>query len=194
MKQDNLNPSDSAKIIDEALSHVRNEKTGAYYYYILWGLILMIHFFLRYCKIVYPLLSDYYIDLIIYGVFPIGGILSFIRKDKDAQTENLVTKLEKVYAFGFVGFAICYAILGFVEIKTHVDFKTSLYPMLLGFTVFVTGGITGYKLSIVGGSIGMIISLFTLIVGTEWQYLLCSLASLICCVLPGLFMKQVKNV
>ncbi len=194
MKKDNLDPSGATKIIDEALSHVRNEKTGAYYYYILWGLILMAHFFLRFCKFSYPFLSDYYIDLFIYGVFPMGGILSFIRKDKDEQNEKLVTKIEKVYAFGFIGLAICYAVLGFVEIKTHVDLKTPLFPLLIGFTVFITGGITDYKLSIIGGAIGMIISFFTLILDAEWQYLLCSMASLVCCVIPGFFMKKVYNV
>lgn len=190
METENFNPNDSIKTIENALSQAKSEKTGAYYYYILWGALLFIHFLLLFFMTRFPDFKSGLLTSIIWSVFPIGGLLSYLRGKKEDKTEKLVSHYEKVYLYAFGGFALAYGIIFLSSIVQQSSLFISLFPVLIGLTVFVVGGITNHKASLVGGVIAIVLTAFSLNTSIEFQYLFAALASLITCLLPGFLMKK----
>lgn len=193
MNDQEFSPDDSLKTIDEALRQVKSEKTGASFYYLLWGLVLFIYFFLLFVRVWHPEVIGTLLTTLMYGVFPIGGLLSYLRSKQDDRREKFRVYFENVYLFGFAGFAIAYGIIFMTSIYPNPVLPVILFPLLLGFTVFVVGGITKHKVSVVCGILGMVCTGISLNVSLEMQYLIAAVASVIVCVIPGLLMKN-KNV
>lgn len=193
METENFNPNDSIKTIENALNQAKSEKTGAYYYYILWGTLLFIHYLLLFFTTRFPDFKNGLLATIIWSVFPIGGLLSYLRGKKDEKTEKLLSHYEKVYLYAFGGFALAYGIIFISSIIQQSSLFVSLFPLLIGLTVFIVGGITKHKISLTGGALGIVLTGISLNTSIEFQYLIASLASLITCLLPGLLMKK-RNV
>ncbi len=190
METDNFNPIDSIKIIEDALAQAKSQKTGAHYYYILWGTLLCIHYLLFFLISKFPDYKSGVLTTIIWSVFPIGGLLSYLRGKKDDRTENVLSFYEKVYLYAFGGFALAYGVIFIASNIQQSSLFISLFPLLLGLTVFTVGGITKHKMSLVGGVLSIILTGISLNTLVEYQYLLASLASLITCLLPGILMKK----
>ncbi len=190
METSNFNPSDSIKTIEDALKQVKSEKTGASYYYVVWGTLLLIHYLLLFFVTRFPDLKGNFIETIIWGVFPLGGLLSFLRGKKDSKNEKMLSLHEKVYLYTFGGFALCYGTVFIASAITEPSFLIAIYPLLLGFTVFVVGGITKHKPSLICGVLSILCTGISLNVSLELQYLLAALASLISCIIPGFLMKN----
>lgn len=193
MEAENFTPSDSIKIIEKALSQAKSEKTGAYYYYTLWGALLFIHYLLLFLISRFPDFKGGLLTTIIWSVFPFGGLLSYLRSKKDEKTEKVLSHYEKVYLYAFGGFALAYGIIFISSIIQQSSLFVSLFPLLLGLAVFVVGGITKNKISLISGVLAIIMTAISLNTSIEFQYLVASLASLITCLLPGLLMKK-RNV
>ncbi|HET8573530.1 MAG TPA: hypothetical protein VFL76_06630 [Edaphocola sp.] len=193
MNKQEFSPDDSLKTIDQALRQAKAEKTGASFYYLLWGAILFIYFFLLFVKAWHPEVIGGLLTTLMYGVFPIGGLLSYLRSKGDDRREKARGYFENVYLFGFAGFAIAYGIIFLTSVYRDPVLPAISFPLLLGFTVFVVGGITKHKASIICGILGMICTGVSLNVSLEMQYLIAALAAVIVCIVPGLLMKY-KNV
>lgn len=193
MEGSNFSPDESIKTIEEAFKQARSEKTGATFYYILWGTLLMLHYLLLFFVTKFPDLKGGFTTTLIWSVFPIGGFLCYLKGKKEQKTENVLSLYEKVYLFAFGGFALTYGMVFFSSLIQHSSLFISLFPLLLGFTVFVVGGITKHNASIIGGVLGIILSSISLNISLEYQYLLAALSSLISCLIPGLLMIN-KNV
>lgn len=193
MNKQDFSPGDSLKTIDQALRQAKAEKTGASFYYLLWGVLFFIYFFLLFVKAWHPEAIGSLLTTLMYGVFPIGGLLSYLRSKQDDRRAKARAYFENVYLFGFAGFAIAYGIIFLTSIYPNPVLPVILFPILLGFTVFVVGGITKHKASVICGILGMICTGISLNVSLEMQYLLAALASVIVCIIPGFLMKN-KNV
>jgi len=193
METRDFTPGDSIKTIEYALQQARSEKTGAYYYYIVRGALLFIHYFLFFLITKFPDWKSGLMTTIIWGVFPIGGLLSYLRGKKDAGTEKALSYHEKIYLYAFGGFAIAFGTVFISSFIQHATLFISLFPVLIGFPVFVVGGITRHRASIIGGVLAIIFTGISLNTSMEIQYLIAALSALISCLIPGLLMKN-KNV
>ena len=193
MDQESFNPADSIKTIEKAFNQTRLVKTGASYYYVLWGALLFIHYLLFFLITRFPDFRSGVITTIIWCVFPIGGLLSYLRGKKEEKVEKVVPLYEKVYLYAFRGFGLAYGMIFIVSNVQQSSLFVSLFPLLLGLTVFIVGGITKHRSSLVGGLLSIILSGISLNASLEFQYFIASLASLITCMLPGLLMKN-RNV
>jgi Ca2+/Na+ antiporter len=190
MEKENFNPNDSIRTIENALNQAKTEKTGAFYYYILWGTLLSIHYGLLFFTTKFPEYKNGFLETITWSVFPIGGLLSYLRSKKDDKTETALPLNEKVFLYGFGGFALAFGVIFIASSVQQPSLMIALFPLLLGFTVFVIGGVTKDKVSLIGGVLGMIITGISLNTVLEYQFLLASLASVVACLLPGILMKN----
>lgn len=193
MEAENLNPGDSIKIIEEALQKAKQEKTGAYFYYWLWGIALFIHYLLLFLVTKYPEWKGHFLEILIWSVFPIGGLLSYLRSKKDKETERILSYFERVYLYAFGGFALAYGTIFIASAVRYPGLSVSLFPLLLGLSVFVVGGITKHSASLIGGILGIICTGISINVSLEYQYLFAALSPLISCIIPAILMKN-RNV
>ena len=192
MENENFNAADSIKTIDQALAQAKAERTGAQFYYIVWGTLLFLHFIIRYFLLRYPQSSSDLLDVATWAVFPVGGIISYFRSKRDDKIEKVVPLYEKIYAYAFGGFALAYGVTYFASVA-RPDLQGSFFSVLLGFTVFVTGGLTKHTPSLVGGTLAILLGGISLNVTPEIQCLLAAIASLSACLAPGMLMSN-RNV
>ncbi len=190
MDKNTFSVSDSLKTIETAINETKTSKTGASFYYILWGLLLIFNFIIHFLIILKPELNGTLLDKFNWVIFPIGGFLSYLNKNKDKKNETFVPQLEKVYFFGFTGFAFVYAVLNFASSYLTFPITIMFFPLTIGFTVYVVGGISRHKLSIIGGIISMLLSAVSILSIIEIQYLLASIACITSCIIPGISMRK----
>ncbi len=193
MENDNFNPADSIKTIDEALAQAKAEKTGAQFYYVLWGSLLFCHFALQYIKTKSPQADGDLLDIAIMAVFPIGGFLSYLRSKRDDRTETVVPRFEKIYSYAFGGFALAYTIMFVASAFSNPALYSTFFSLLIGLTVFITGGLTQHKPSIAGGVLAIILAGIGLNAPAGMHFMLAAIASLSSCFIPGILMKN-RNV
>jgi quinol-cytochrome oxidoreductase complex cytochrome b subunit len=190
MGKNTFSTTDSLRTIEAAINEAKSSKTGASFYYILWGLILSIYFTLHFFIITNPELQGTKIDTFNWVLFPIGGLLSFFNKSKDQRTETNVPQLEKVYLFAFTGFAFMYAVLTFASTYLSSSLAIMLFPLIIGSTVYVVGGISRHKISICSGILSMLLTVLSILSKIEIQFLIASIACILSCIIPGISMRK----
>ena len=190
MDKNTFSATDSLKTIEAAIIEAKSSKTGASFYYILWGIILFIYFIVHTIIILKPELRGTIIDTFNWVLFPIGGLLSFINKSKDQKEESYVPQLEKVYLFAFTGFAFMYAVLTFASNYLSSSIAIMFFPLIIGSTVYVVGGISKHKISIFGGILSMLLTVVSILSEIEIQFFMASLACIASCIIPGITMRK----
>ena len=191
MKTNNeFNIAQSIHTIEAALQHAKIQKTGASYYYILWGIVLAIYFGLHFLSIHFFSEWSGVVGNFSWIVFPLGGILSGINKRRDDELETSVGPLEKVYFWSFVGFASVYGIVTVVSIWMSNSLSLALFPLFLGYTVFMVGGISKHYPSVILGGLSMLLALMTLTSDLELQYGFAAMSAVISAIIPGLLMRK----
>ncbi|MEN9973577.1 MAG: hypothetical protein RIS20_1924 [Bacteroidota bacterium] len=186
----NLTPNESLKNIETILNETQSKRTGASFYYVLWGIVLFIYFFLNFIISSWPFLHHSNLQSWIWIIFPVGGILSVINKKKDQGIETVVSHYERVYFFAFSSFAMSYGFATIASFSLNNHLSLILFPMLLGITVYVVGGITKHTASIVGGLLGVLLSVLSIFSGLELQFVFAALAALFSSLIPGILMKN----
>ena len=188
MDKSKFNTVDSLKTIEAAFNETKATKTGASFYYVLWGTVLFLYFFLQFTISKTPDLKDSLLHTFSWILFPIGGILSLLNKSK--EEESYVPFFEKVYFWAFTAFACMYAVLTFASLYLSSSLMIMLFPLIIGSTVYIIGGITKHKTSIIGGVIGILFSLFSVLSATDFQYLIAALTCISTCIVPGISMRN----
>lgn len=190
MKPDHFSAGASIRTIENALLQARAEKTNAAYYYKLWGIVLSIHYLLLFSASRFPGLKGGVLETIIWGVFPVAGLLSYLRSKKDARKEKALSLYEKVYLFAFGGFALSFGWMFIMTAATQSRLQMVLFPLLIGVTVFVVGGITKHRASVAGGAAAIVCAGISANASLEMQYILAALAALVSCMIPGFLMSR----
>ena len=190
MDKNSFIAENSLRTIEAAINEAKKSKTGASFYFIVWGLILLINYTLHYLIIIKPILKGTIIDTFIWLIFPIGGLLSYLNKSKDKKKETYVPHLEIVYLFAFTGFAFIYGILSFASTFLSSSISIMFFPLIIGSTVYIVGGISKHKPSIIGGIISMLLSVVSILSIIEIQYLMAALSCIFACIIPGITMKK----
>jgi hypothetical protein len=190
MDKNTFSATDSLKTIEAAIIEAKSSKTGASFYYILWGIILFIYFIVHTIIILKPELRGTIIDTFNWVLFPIGGLLSYINKSKYQKEESYVPQLEKVYLFAFTGFAFMYAVLTFASNYLSSSIAIMFFPLIIGSTVYVVGGISKHKISIFGGILSMLLTVVSILSEIEIQFFMASLACIASCIIPGITMRK----
>ena len=190
MDRNNFNATDSIKTIELAIIEAKTLKTGSSFYYILWGFILFIYFIIHYIVILIPMLKGTIMSTFSFVLFPIGGLLSYLKKNKDQKEETYVPQLEKVYFFAFTSFAFMYAVLTFASTYLSSSIAIMFFPLIIGSTVYVVGGISRHKISIFGGFFSMLLTVLSILSIIEIQFLIAAIACIFACIIPGITMRK----
>lgn len=184
-----MNISDSIKTIEESLATARKTKTGARFYYILWGCILFLYFLIHFLAITYFKNNNETFLNWTWVLFPLGGFGSMINKKTDDKNEIAKSHFDRVYFVVFIALSIMYAIVTFISIRLNQHLIITLFPMLIGSAVFITGGLTKHLPSIIGGALSMTLTVISYNAELNLTYLLAATAALCACIIPGILMK-----
>jgi hypothetical protein len=190
MDTSKFNTVDSLKTIEAAFNETKTAKTGASFYYILWGIVLFLYFSLQFTISKNPVLKGSLLHTFSWVLFPIGGIFSYLNKSKEQEKESYVPFFERVYFWAFTAFACLYGVLTFASAYLSSPLMIMLFPSIIGATVYTVGGITKHKASIIGGIIGIVFSFLSVLSATDFQYLIAALACISTCIIPGISMRK----
>lgn len=125
------------------------------------------------------------------GVIVLTGYFIFFRKSKVTTTTAISTR------FVWIGIILAHNIVVIItkSFLHEVNFAL-LHPLqmvLIGFALFVTGGIYRFWLLVSGGVIMWIAALFAANYDLNIQFMIRSIAEVICFIIPGFFMIQLKK-
>ncbi len=190
MNENKFNAADSLKTIEAAIKETKTIKTGAAFYYILWGFILCCYFLIQYLIQIKTELKGSVLDTFNWVLFPFGGIFSYLNKRKDEKNETYVPQLEKVYFFSFTGFAIIHAVLTFSSVFLSLPLSIIFFPLISGLTVYIVGGISKHKIAIFGGLFSMLLSIISITSTVEIECFLASIACITSFIIPGITMRK----
>ena len=194
METNQFSPHDAVETINTSLNEAKMVKTGARFYYLLWGTILFLYYTINaYLKHSEEETPNPFLFILGIFLFPLGGLISGLRKRFDKKNENATSKLEQIYFIGFIGFALAYAILFVSSLSYDPTITVIYFPLLIGLTVFNIGYNTKHWPSVIGGVISMLCSLFNWNYNYDVVYSISAFAALVALIIPGLLMKN-RNV
>ncbi len=183
----NMKQQDSMNIIKDMMLTAREEySAGAAYYFVLWGIIMMIYSIINYIGLSTGNGWESWSTIL----FAIGGILSFIKSKQTDKTENAVGRHDRLYMFVWGGVGACLAVTWGLGTVLGVNAIIPVTLMLYALASFITGGTTKYTPSIVGSIICMLFAVAAMFLNFAMQNLVCAAAVLFVHVIPGLMMKS----
>ena len=190
MDNERMTPQKSISVIEDAMRKAQNETGSARFYLILWGALIMVYALINYLNLrgqgSITTLANWS-----WVVFPVGGLFSFLRTRKDDKTEVLKPLNDKLYMYTWGGTGLCLGAVSFCAINFGgVLIIPPVLLLLFGFTAFVTGGVTSFVPSIVGGILCIISAAIAFVLPLELQ-LVCTCSGVCASTLvPGLLMKK----
>lgn len=187
MSQSNMSEKQSLDIINDMLTNAKEEDAGgSAFYFILWGIIVMVFSVLTY----YAIITKAAWQPWTYMLFLIGGIASFIRSKSDDKKEIAKSRYDRLYMFVWSGVGICLGLSwGFVAL---IGINNILPVSLLfyGLASFITGGVSRYYPSLIGSIICFVCVIFAFQTDFVHQNLICAFAVFCVHVIPGLMMNR----
>jgi len=193
MENDQLNPRESLNIIENAIKNAQHEKDGAAYYLVLWGSLIIIFYILNYF---------FEINAVSHAtkswatlVFPIGGLLSYLHSRKTDKLEVAKPLNDRLFLYCWGGTALCIGAWFLIPTASKIDNYTALIAMVFGLAAFITGGVTRFLPSIVGGIISILLSGIIPLLAFPNHYWAAAIAVAAACLIPGILMysTQKKN-
>ncbi len=186
-----MTPQKSISIIEDAMRKAQQEKTGARFYLILWGTLIIVYALTNFSSLHYPSPAALTLSSLSWIVFPLGGLLSILRTRKDDKTETTKPINDSLYMFAWGGTGLCMGAIAFFAFTfKNADIIPPVILLIFGFAAFVTGGVTRFYPSLVGGIISILIGAAAFNLSLEYQLLAGSAGILAATVIPGLLMKK----
>lgn len=184
------------RIIEDALKHTSAENTGAAYYYILWGCCLFLFFLLQFLGRSNPSQPVAQAVSLSWMVFPLGGLLSYLHNRKDKKEEKIVPLYERFYTFVWGGVGLALGAVSACSLFKFPEFYIITTALLFGLASFITGGVTKFRPSVIGGAICIVCAAIAIDLPIDIKCLAGAAGMLSACIVPGVLMKksQTSNV
>jgi MFS family permease len=185
MNTEQMHEEQSFEIIQNMINTAKQEhSTGAAFYFVLWGLVVMAFSILTF----FALHTHGDWQPWSYNVFLVGGIVSIIHSKRADKKETTKSWFDNLYMFVWSGVGICLGITwgfaGVIGIANVIPISLMVY----GFASFITGGTIKYHPSLIGSIICFLCVIVALNLTFEWQNLVCAFAVLCAHVIPGVMM------
>ena len=184
--QNQLNPTESLKVISEAINQTKENIKGQSFYYILWGWIVSIASFSDYLLLLADFKQSYLPWLIL---IPIGWIVSItysIKKEKSLKYETYLDVFLKnlwiVIGISFIGII-------FISFSLKVN-PTSYILLLAGIGTLVSGLTMKFKPLSIGGILLFIFSIVSLFVENDETLLVNGIAIIFGYLIPAYLLKK----
>lgn len=181
----------SISTIENAFKLVKNEKNDAGYYLSLWGGLVFLYSLILF--IAFSLKITVLTNIANYAwiVFPFGGLLSILHSRKTEKRENHKLLFERLYLYVWSGTGIGFVLILLFDQTNDPSSILPFYILLFGLASFITGGVSKFKPSLIGGIICCVIAAIAMIYPVlKIQFLLAALGALFSALIPGLIMNR----
>jgi FtsH-binding integral membrane protein len=192
MDQQKLSVKESLSIIEEATKKARQEKTGAAYYLILWGALISLFFLCNYIAYQFDPKQGKQISSLAWNLFLVGGLLSYLHTKKMDKLETTKPLNDSLYMYTWGGVGLCLGVMGMFNAYRGIPIDVTLITLLFGFASFITGGVTRFSASLIGGVIAIVFAGITTVATAEFSFLFGALGVFTGIFVPGIIMNQKK--
>tara|TARA_R110002033_G_C3865283_1_gene236822 strand:+ start:148 stop:717 length:570 start_codon:yes stop_codon:yes gene_type:complete len=186
--QNQLTPTESLKVISEAINQTKENIKDQSFYYIMWGWLISIASFTHYVLLFKDFKQSYLPWLIL---MPIGWIVSItyaMKKEKSLKYETYLDVFLKnlwiVIGISFIGII-------FISSSLKVN-PTSFILLLAGIGTLVSGLTMKFKPLSIGGIMLFIFSIVSLFVGNSETLLVNGIAIIFGYLIPAYLLKKSK--
>lgn len=165
-------------------------KSGAGYYYIIWGLLLTSYYFLLFLTtsgFIQPKIAQF-----AWLLFPIGGIISMIAARKLDSSERILPLQDRIHAFIWIGIALA-LFMGILQSGFKLKGFMFESGLMISVATFITGGIFRFSAGIIAGMAGIFISAFIPFTEIPISALLTGCSLCVSLLIPGIIMVSKNN-
>lgn len=181
----------SISTIENAFKLVKNEKNDAGYYLSLWGGIVFLYSLIVFIALALKITVLTNIANYAWVVFPFGGLLSLLHSRKTAKSENHKLLFERLYLYVWSGTGIGFIVILLFNQTIDPISIIPIYILMFGLASFITGGVSKFKPSLIGGVICCVFAAIAMIYPfLKMQFLLAALGALFSALIPGLIMNR----
>ncbi len=189
-ESDELTNAQSLQIITEMIGKAkRNIAKKGSFYFLLWGVVVMIGNFGHYIIEVYDLYpAPYAIWLIIIPAI-IMSIVYSVKQNREAKTTS---QIDRVYSNLWIGiFVVLMTVLFFMS---KLSFNHNAVILLLAsLGTFVSGRLINFTPLVLGGVALWISAIIAFNVSVQDQYLVAGFAIIVGYLIPGFLLRQAER-
>lgn len=182
-----FSPQESLLLIQSMIDKTKVTVADDSFYFLLWGWLTFICCIAAYVLKVYLQYPNHYF---VWFLMPVGAIISGIYGIKQSKKEKVKTFVGEAVWYLWIGLAIAFILLAFINSFTF-GWQTAFtyYILLYAIGTFVTGKLLRFKPLVIGGLINFILAAVSVKFGYDLQLLIGALAILISYIIPGYLLK-----
>lgn len=184
LNNDPLSEKESLQLINEMIGKAKKSYVTKGIASIVWGILIIICSMITWARVAYgfdPGFDEWL--LVFFAVIP--QIYFGIREKK---RKNFVAHDEATMGYVWSTFGICIFLLSFYNGKFGGESSTTLFMMLYGMPVFITGGIFKFKPMIFGGIVCWLLAIVSLYTSFKTDMLFMAACGLFAWLVPGIIL------
>lgn len=189
-QEQQMSPQQSMDLINDMISKAKNSFQKMSFYFLLWGVLLIVAGLIEYYLDRVLLWDHSYIGWPVIGT--LGGIIAGVHGAREGKKQGVTTFTDRVTMFLWSGFVISLVLIIIGAVASNMN-PGPFIIVITGLPTFVSGGIMRFKPLMIGGIIFWIIGLASFFVLEEYRSLVFSFAILCGYVIPGLMLKRAEN-
>lgn len=182
-----LNPTESLKIISKAINQTKENIKEQSFYYIMWGWLISIASFTNYLLLLLTDIKKSYITWLI--LMPIGWIISIVYSKKREKNMKYETQLDTFLKNLWIVIGVSF--IGVIYISYTLKINPTPFTLLLaGIGTLVSGLTMKFKPLSIGGIILLFFSIISLFVGNYETLLINGIAIILGYLIPAYLLKK----
>lgn len=185
-----FNEESALKIISEMIEATRSDVRSHYFFYLLWGFLV-----LTACLLEYSLLQffDYPRHYIGWPVLMgIGAFISILYSIRKYGNKSASTYIGNFFTYFFIGWSVSLLMLLFFAIDGNYKLIQPISLAMYGLATFVSGGILRFRPLIWGGAIAWVAAAVSYFCPFPVQLLITAATVLVAYLVPG-FLLKIRN-
>jgi len=183
-----FNEESALKVISEMIEATRNDVRSNYFFYLLWGFLVLTASLLEYSLLQFFHYPHHYLGWPV--LMGIGALVSIAYSIRKFGKKSASTYIGNFFAYFFIGWSISLLMLLFFVISGNYKLIQPVSLAMYALATFVSGGILRFRPLIWGGVIAWVAAVGSYFAPFPVQLLITAATVVVAYIVPGLLLKS----
>ncbi len=183
-----ITEKEGLKIIYDMIEAARCNVKDNYFYYLLWGILVLLASLLEYVLLRFFQVPWHYVGWpVLMGIGLFASILYAVRKHGRSKSTSYVGHF---FLYFFIGWTLSLLLLLSLIISAHHSLIQPVSLSMYALALFVSGGILRFRPLIIGSVIAWVAAIGSFLSPYPVQLLITAATTLIAYIIPGWMLKR----
>jgi hypothetical protein len=185
-----FNEESALKVITEMIDATKNDVRSNYFFFLLWGFLVLAASLLEYCLLTFFHSPYHYIGWPV--LMSIGMIVSLVYAIRKYSKTNSTTYIGNFFKFFFLAWSLSLILVLFFIIPRNNQLVQPVILVMYAMAIFISGGILRFMPLKWGGIIAWAAALLSFFSPFPVQLLITAAAVVVAYIVPGFILKSRK--